>query len=403
MISSWVLAILICLCTFSATSAAEQVEDAPLTETEVLSEVPVVGHRPVPQNALIFDNKKNTWEMDLPTVYLAAANDPEFIRSSGTSPAQVGKLSPAQVVSAYRTICRPPNVSSDAFNDCLLRLSRDKNIVKSSNPDDRIDTTFVRVALSKWASDQSDEPRVLIKGDFAAYTHDQYKSLDEALAGPNQPLVSAFKHGLVIRNAGQNPQVALATAVTFTKVKIGTPIIFTAREKNLKIEPSLTRSKDFYWLQLAINPTEDLRETVQDISFFTKMKTKGAQAHELAPLRFGQEHLVREERSIPEIKVEGKAIGFSLGKIFGEEVSYKVLKPTIVGTGLQASEFGWSLSDEMIDMSAKRLIAIISVPKGAKKIELEMVIVVKLKGYIYYFKDNVASSQPIAFIGNLPE
>ena len=54
-------------------------------------------------------------------------------------------------------------------------------------------------------------------------------------------------------------------------------------------------------------------------------------------------------------------------------LTYKSLKPTIVGTGLQSPEFAWSIRDDMLDMSAKRLIAIIGVPKGTAQLELQMV------------------------------
>lgn len=79
------------------------------------------------------------------------------------------------------------------------------------------------------------------------------------------------------------------------------------------------------------------------------------------------------------------------------------MKPTIIGTGLQASEFGWVLSDEMVDMSAKRFIAIIAVPKRTKKLELEMVVNAKMNTLMDYFFTDTASSRPVSFVSELPK
>ena len=80
--------------------------------------------------------------------------------------------------------------------------------------------------------------------------------------------------------------------------------------------------------------------------------------------------------------------------MYSQEVTFKSLKPTILGTGLQQAEFGWSIRDDMLDMSAKRLIAIIGVPKGASQLELQMVITMKTKGqYLGFIQGDVATGE----------
>jgi hypothetical protein len=187
-----------------------------------------------------------------------------------------------------------------------------------------------------------------------------------------------------------------------TKVDIGHPLLFPAKEKGLKIEPSISKAFDVYWLQMAINPREDLRSSLSELSFFVSLKTRDSEALDLVPLRFGQEVSTKEEHGLPAIKVEVEGTGVSVGKFYSQEITYKSLKPTIVGTGLQAAEFGWSLSDEMLDMSGKRLIAIIGVPKNARKLELQMVVSAKTKPQLWgAVQGNVGSSAPKLYTTDL--
>jgi hypothetical protein len=113
------------------------------------------------------------------------------------------------------------------------------------------------------------------------------------------------------------------------------------------------------------------------------------------PLRFGKEETIKEQIGIPEIKFEGGGTGVSVGSVYSQEVTFKSLKPTIVGTGLQAADFGWSISGgDMLDMSAKRLIAIVGVPKGASQLELQMVVTMKAKGPLLGFlQGDVATAE----------
>jgi hypothetical protein len=93
---------------------------------------------------------------------------------------------------------------------------------------------------------------------------------------------------------------------------------------------------------VALNPLEDLQSKVDELSFFVSLKTKDAEALDLVPLRFGVEVSKKEQTGVPDVKVEAGGTGVSIGSVYSQEVTFKSLKPTIVGTGLQAAKFGWS-------------------------------------------------------------
>lgn len=100
--------------------------------------------------------------------------------------------------------------------------------------------------------------------------------------------------------------------------------------------------------------------------------------------------------------MEAGGVGIELGQIYGQEVTFKTLKPTIVGTGIQASKFGWTISGDMLDMSAKRLIAVVGVPKRSPKLEFDMVVSAKTNPKALGFvQGNVASSVPQRFSADL--
>lgn len=132
------------------------------------------------------------------------------------------------------------------------------------------------------------------------------------------------------------------------------------------------------------------------------LRTAHSEALELVPIRFGQEQDVKTKAGIPEAKVEAGGVGIELGQIYGQEVTFKTLKPTIVGTGIQASKFGWTISGDMLDMSAKRLIAVVGVPKRSPKLEFDMVVSAKTNPKALGFvQGNVASSVPQRFSADL--
>ena len=61
-----------------------------------------------------------------------------------------------------------------------------------------------------------------------------------------------------IQRATLTSTVAAATLINEGDAGFGIPLVFTAAEKSLKVEASLARKYDIYWIQLAINPSEEL-------------------------------------------------------------------------------------------------------------------------------------------------
>lgn len=191
--------------------------------------------------------------------------------------------------------------------------------------------------------------------------------------------------------------------MSLTNVDVGKPLILTAKEQGLRIPSSVSKLFDVYWVQLAVNPHADLRGKFDELSFFVSLDTPHAEALELVPLRLGQEQDVTKKTETPDVKIKAGDVGISLGQIYSQEVSFKTLKPTIVGTGIQDTKFGWSLSDDMLDMSAKRLIAVIGVPHKSSKIEFEMILTAKTNPRdLGFVQGNVASSEPQKFSEKLP-
>jgi len=116
-------------------------------------------------------------------------------------------------------------------------------------------------------------------------------------------------------------------------------------------------------------------------------------ALELIPIRFGTAQTVKTETKTPDIKVETPSGSISLGEFYGTTVEYKTLRPSVLADGLQQSKFGWILLDEMIDQGTKRFAAIIGIPKGTKKITVQLVATLKTNA-LFGLKNNVASTQP---------
>ena len=193
-------------------------------------------------------------------------------------------------------------------------------------------------------------------------------------------------------------------AVPLTTVAIGKPLVMTADEKGLKLPRSISNAYDVYWVQMAINPRADLRGKIDTLTLFVSLKTPEAETFELIPLRYGEEQSVKTTTAVPKAELKASELSVSIGQVYSQEVSYKALKPTIVGTGIQEAEFGWSLSNDMLDMSAKKLIAIVGVPKKTSKLDLEMIVTAHTNPQMYgIIQGNVASTVPVKQSVNLSQ
>ncbi len=400
-------------------AADELIDDHPLNSDETLKEVPLVGYRQFPKEALILvDPIKNKWVLNYRAYYQAATKDPLFLQFSQKSRNEVQTMPLTEFGTLYqKAASNTRNLNSDCTKtseNCAARVGE----IVQLNTDallgrQAIDPQFVHLAVARGLFNPSqivpvrdpNDPNAVsfgvpINSAFALATKHLYGTLD--VNGPKEKLDSVFAIADAIRMSSYNEELEKITKIKFANIKIGVPFVFSANEKHLALEGSISKRFDVYWITFAINPQIDLRGKIDEISFFISLKTTDALALDLAPIRFGQETTKKEEIGTPEIKVETPRGGVSVGRFYGQEIAYKTLKPTIVGTGILANEFGWSMSDDMVDMSAKRFVAIVGVPKGSRKLSLEMVLRARPSPQYGIFQQNVLNSEPINFTADLP-
>jgi hypothetical protein len=80
------------------------------------------------------------------------------------------------------------------------------------------------------------------------------KSIDSSSSEIDR--ISAVSDGIQL--ASTDLPIATSVLTREGDAGIGTPLVFTAADKKLKVEASLLRGYDIYWIQLAINPSEEL-------------------------------------------------------------------------------------------------------------------------------------------------
>src|SRR5262249_174640 len=123
---------------------------------------------------------------------------------------------------------------------------------------------------------------------YAKSAKDLYGSIDQAREATENPS-SAFEFGKAVQATTEKKDLSVVTALPVSKIAIGNVHVLNAKEKGLKIEPSTNQEYDVYWVQMAINPYEDLRSKLDELSFFVSLKTSNAEVFDLVPLRFVQE------------------------------------------------------------------------------------------------------------------
>jgi hypothetical protein len=407
----------------AASDAQIVVDDAQLSKNEILAEVPMVGYGAFPKGGFVsLDPKKEHWALDGTVLYEAAGADLDFQIEVGKSKDEIKSLPLQDLLSLYKKTSKPighAQCSADmkdinVSTDCTVWHSVAVNV--NSGPrfqDSKLDPQIVRRAFSAGVFDKASISTLPVMGHggvpavgvtvdttFAKRASNLYLSADKFSSGGQDPS-TAFdfaKAKVTFRDTSVNK----VTEVLLTTVAIGIPLILTADDKKLVLPRTIANAYDVYWLQLALNPKTDLRGKVDELSFFVSLKTQDSEAFELVPLRYGQNREVKEVTKVPAAEIKAGEFGVSVGEVYSLEVSYKTLKPTIVGTGIQDSEFGWTLSDDMLDMSAKRLIAIIGVPKKSSKLDLEMIVTARTNPNFWRsLQGNIASTGPVKYSGKL--
>lgn len=196
--------------------------------------------------------------------------------------------------------------------------------------------------------------------------------------------------------AASDERLASTTLVSIGNATFGKPLAFTAGERKLIIEPSISRHYDVYWVEFALSPGDDFASRSTELFFSVVLNDPSSIALELVPLRYGTNSKVTTNLQSPDVSVEAAGNRISVGKVYEQTIEYSYLKPTILATGLRDSSFGWIMKDDMVDASSKRLIAIVGFPKGTKRVAMTL----SLSGHIRNwnpFQSSRSSTQPLAY------
>jgi hypothetical protein len=179
---------------------------------------------------------------------------------------------------------------------------------------------------------------------------------------------------------------------------LGQPLPFTAKDKSLTVEPSLVRRYDIYWIDLAFSPSEELLGNATELRYDIAMLDNDTIALDLVPMRFGHEVEQKDGMSVPGIKV-GE---IEVGEMFSRTVEYRHLVPTVLSHGLLTQSFGWTFTGDSLDASAKRMFAVIGVPKGTKQVKTKITLEAKCRTYVG-FASEWASTGPTPYTITLPQ
>lgn len=124
--------------------------------------------------------------------------------------------------------------------------------------------------------------------------YDPLKTINSS--SPEMEKIAAVKEG--IQSASSDLPLATSVLTREGDAGIGIPLAFTAVEKNLKVEPSLLKTYDIYWIQLAINPSEELVSRSSELRYDITIETPNCLVMAVEPLRLGTEpaETIKERR-----------------------------------------------------------------------------------------------------------
>lgn len=207
----------------------------------------------------------------------------------------------------------------------------------------------------------------LIKADPEAYQTFANCYTVLAKAAKLSPPKARQSFNYVSANMDSHPHLKEAAMFHGGEVTFGKPTVFSSEEKRLDLPESIIANADVYWIEFAVS-FRDVEICNIEKLIFTVSADEGISALQLIPLRFDKEISKTITTSSPELKTRYVAVG----KVYGQEVVYKSLKPIIIADGLQESDFSWTLMDEAVQPGAKRFIAVLQVPKGKKLLMLNI-------------------------------
>jgi hypothetical protein len=235
------------------------IDDAPLARQEILSEVPIIGYRQFPEQAIVaLDPKENEWVVDGKIFYSAAENDADLLAKSGKTAAEIKSLSLEQILELYRKRARNNAPECDQHEGIrVCRGSPAVNVVQVQNSSPHYDATLdpqvVRLAFDfgklksakvvpMVAATGERSWGVTIDADYAKQTKHLYTSVDVVWGGTQDP-DKAFAFSKSAKVVWNKP-LSQETALLISKIALGKPLIFPAKEKKLQIEPSISQVYD---------------------------------------------------------------------------------------------------------------------------------------------------------------
>ena len=153
-------------------------------------------------------------------------------------------------------------------------------------------------------------------------------------------------------------------------VAFGIPYVESSTEAKLKLPKNISDNFDVYLLHLAMT-WRDLPHSELDELSYSVILPNEATALALMPLRYGIEVEERTKSQLsPGVEVNGVKV--ELGELYGREISFSYLKPTIQAYGLQESRFSWSMRDQAVQPGAEQFLCAVGVPKHSKQLNLIM-------------------------------
>lgn len=182
-------------------------------------------------------------------------------------------------------------------------------------------------------------------------------------------------------------------------VTFGQPQVSTPKIQGIEVNARLPKGDLRYAVILAVT-FRDLGDiAIRDIAelTFAAVVLEKALAVALLPLRFDK--IVEQEQTlaVPEIKLQYGPAAVSVGKIAEEHIVFKSLKPTVVASGLQESNFSWSMRDDAIHLGSHRFVAVLQVPKGTSSLILQLSArAITSSKYIFWQGQTIATEPQLA-------
>lgn len=179
---------------------------------------------------------------------------------------------------------------------------------------------------------------------------------------------AAYHFNNVINNGASSEGAKSVAFLNEDTVTFGTPIVESANEAQLRIPKEIANRFDVYLIQLAMTWRELPRNDLDELGFSVHLPTDTI-ALALMPFRYGI--TVNEKNEMhPSPSVELDGVKVELGEVYGRDISFSYLRPTIQAYGLQESEFSWSMRDEAIQPGAQQFLCAVGVPRHSRELTL---------------------------------